>query len=90
MPVPIMQPMTNFVDCIHNATKGKNQDEISFPGGKPGPSVEKFCRKIPRCVRGKGCAPAASRPRKRLLFYSRGNRWSKGSWKNFLFPPAFP
>jgi hypothetical protein len=57
MPVPFMQPMTNVVDCIHNATKTKNQDEISFPGGKPEPSVEKFCRKIPRCVRDKGCAP---------------------------------
>src|SRR3990172_1786624 len=42
MPVPFMQPMTPVVDCIHNATKTKNQDEISFPGGKPDPSVEKF------------------------------------------------
>src|SRR3990170_7779321 len=128
MPVPFMQPMTHVVDCIHNATKTKNQDEISFPGGKPEPSVEKFCRKIPRCVRDKGCAPtvgrrgssarssspspcrvrrrygicpageapsgktkrAASRPRKGLLFYSRGSHWSKGSWRNFLFPPPFP
>src|SRR3972149_9606650 len=57
MPVPFMQPMTHVVDCIHNATKTKNQDEISFPGGKPEPSVEKFCRKIPRCVRDKGGAP---------------------------------
>ena len=105
MPIPFMQPIMNIVDCIHNATKAKNQDEISFPGRKPEPSVEKFCRKIPRCVRDKGVRPdsrAGSFPRppgerlkgressaEKIAVLFSGKPLVQGELEEFSFSPAF-
>ena len=58
---PDMRPIPIIVDCIHNSSTFKNQDEFSFPGRIPAPSVEIFCRKNRRCTKGKGCPVLAGK-----------------------------
>ena len=48
MPFPLVRLVTIIVDCIHNATSSKNQDEFCLFGGEFDFFVEKFCRKYLR------------------------------------------
>jgi len=58
---PDMRPIPIIVDCIHNSSTLNNQDEFSFPGRGPAPSVENFCRKNLRCTSAKGCPGLAGK-----------------------------
>lgn len=62
MPFPLVRLITIIVDCIHNATTGKNQDEFCFFGGKFDLFVEKFCRKNLRSIRDGKYAPGQAGP----------------------------
>ena len=70
MPFPLVRPITIIVDCIHNATIRKNQDEFClFGGGEFDIFVEKFCRKNLRPDQPAPC-PSRSRGKRRCEPYS--------------------